>query len=85
MEETERNQWYWDADNEFQSKTGIIIIQTLQAGLEKTPSVLYPHEVGETERTWSPLETYLMNVVFLEEDQRKFIKGNLKGNFSPTE
>lgn len=26
-----------------------------------------------------------MNVVFLEEDQRKFIKGTLKGNFSPTE
>lgn len=49
------------------------------------PSVLYPHEVGETERNWSPLENHLVNGLCLEEDKSKFTKENSKGNFSPIE
>ena len=45
----EINQWYWDADNELQNKTGILIIQKL-TGFEENPSVLCPHEDGETGR-----------------------------------
>lgn len=40
----------WDAGNELQSKTGILIIQKLTEGFEKIPSVLCPHRERETGR-----------------------------------
>ena len=67
-------QWCWDAGNELQSKTGILIIPKLKEGFEKIPSVLCPHREGRQGET----KVQLINLVFPKDKRR-----HLTGNFSP--